>query len=103
MRFGDGFEANDFAARWDTHVDRGTTSAWGRTGATAATGAFSIADSPGGQLREQQQVLRGHADARELGGLHGCVLSFNARIALGSGDVFTVDRSLDGGGTSRAC
>ena len=48
VRMSDGFEANDFAARWDAHVDQGTTSAWGRTNTSAASGSFSIADSPAG-------------------------------------------------------
>jgi len=103
VRFSDGFEADDFTTRWTPHVDVGTTSPWGRTSGSSASGSFSIADSPAGNYASS---IKSYADLKtplNLSTANGCVLTFKARIALASGgvtpDAFTIDRSLDGGGT----
>jgi subtilisin family serine protease len=97
IRLSDGFEADDFATRWDAHVDLGTTSAWGRTSATAASGSFSIADSPAGNYASSSSSYADLRDPVNLTGLHGCVVSFRARHALLAGDDLTFDVTVDDG------
>ena len=89
----DGFESNDFAARWAAHVDAGTSAPWGRMGPGAASGT-SIADSPAGDYAPGVASFADLATPLNLTGASGCVLHFTARIALGSGDSFFVDRSV---------
>jgi subtilisin family serine protease len=100
VRMSDGFEADDFAARWIAHRDAGTTSLWGRTNESASGGSFSIADSPGGSYASSS---KSYADLRtplNLSNENGCVLTFRAKIALAdAGDAFTIDRTLNNGTT----
>jgi subtilisin family serine protease len=95
----DGFESDDFAARWNPHVDRGSTSAWARTAASAANGSFSIADSPAGNYASNSETYVDIKTPVSLAGKRGCRLTFNIKIATLAGDQFTVDQSTDGGAT----
>jgi subtilisin family serine protease len=92
----DGFESNVFATRWTAHVDAGTTAPWGRVGPGAASGT-SIADSPAGNYANNVRSYADLATPLNLSGATGCVLHFTAKFALGTGDVFAVDQSVNGG------
>ncbi len=96
-RLTDGFEGGDFATSWDAHVESGTTP-WGTASPGAASGV-AIADSPAGNYAPSVASYADLATPLNLTGASGCVLHFNAKLALGSGDVLVVDRSVDGGTT----
>ena len=96
VRMSDGFEASDFTARWSPS---GTGTPWGRTSASAASGTFSIADSPAGNYQANKASYLDLRTPLDLRGQHGCVVTFKARMSLAGGDRFAVDRSLDGGTT----
>ena len=98
---GDGFEINDFGGRWNPHVDSVLGSAWARTTATPAAGAFAIEDSPGGNYANNANTYVDLLTPVDLRGAQGCVLTFKARFALATGDNFVVDRSVNGGAFNR--
>ncbi len=59
----------------------------------------SVADSPAGDYGPNAESYLDLASPLNLAGASGCELNFVAKTALGSGDAFVVDRSINGGST----
>ena len=68
-RMTDGFESNDFAARWAAHVDAGTSAPWG--GGPGAASGTSIADSPAGNYANNVRSFADLATPLEPERRHG--------------------------------
>ena len=86
----DGFESNDFPTRWARTWSAARPPRGGGCGPGAASGT-SIADSPVGDYGGVESFAD-LATPLNLTGASGCVVHFTARIALGSGESFFVDR-----------
>jgi subtilisin family serine protease len=93
-RLSDGFEGSDFTSRWNPHSNTAVTWATANPGAASGT---SITDSPAGNYANSVASYADLLTPLNLTGASGCVLHFTAKIALGPGDTFRVDRSINGG------
>ena len=91
----DGFEVNDFAGRWDAHLESATGTGWSRTSANVASGSFAITDSQNGNYGNDVLTFADLRTPVDLSAATGCVLSFKARFALAANDRVLVDRSVD--------
>jgi subtilisin family serine protease len=89
--FSEGFEG-DVGATWTTG---GTNSTWARTSERAASGAFSLTDSPGANYANDTDSFARPANAIDLSGRTDCNLAYEARLATQVNDGLVVDRSTD--------
>jgi subtilisin family serine protease len=74
--FTETFEA-DIAATWTTGGDNNT---WGRTSTAAATGSFSLADSPGGNYVDDTSSIARNTNPFSLAGQNGCSVLTQLRM-----------------------
>ena len=88
----DGFETGG-ATRWMTG---GTGEPWGASTTAAASGTTSLADSPAGDYAAGVNSWARIATPLPLTGRSGCLLDYRLRLAVGAGDRFFVETSVDG-------
>jgi subtilisin family serine protease len=87
--FQDGFEVDDITTRW---VREGTAQ-WNRIGTSANAGAFSVADSPGGDYAPNANAILRTSAAVPLNG-EACRIAFDFRLESEVGiDGFFVETS----------
>jgi thermitase len=73
--FAEGFEA-DISTTWTL----GTTDTWARTNTAAASGGFSLTDSPGGDYADDTQTIARNTSGFDLAGREGCVGRMDLRL-----------------------
>ena len=87
----DGFEANDFATRWTA------TGTWARTNERAASGSWSLTDSPGANYLNNTNSSVTTQTPYDLTGQQGCYLHFDMRLRTETNfDKLSVETSPNG-------
>jgi subtilisin family serine protease len=87
----DGFEADDFATRWTA------TGTWARTNERAASGSWSMTDSPGANYANNTDSAVTTAAPYDLTGKQGCYLNYDMRLRTETNfDTLKVETSSDG-------
>lgn len=76
--FTEDFES-DIAATWTTS---GTNNTWARTGAAAATGGFSLTDSPAGSYVDGTSSTARNVSPFDLAGENGCSVATQLRMQI---------------------
>jgi subtilisin family serine protease len=84
----DGFEANDLATRW-------VPGGWQRTSEAAASGSFSVTDSPGGPYPPNSNNSLRTLGRVNLSG-EGCGVSYKLRLDSAALDGLLIETSPDG-------
>jgi subtilisin family serine protease len=97
--FADDFEADDFAGKWATGADAGT-SRWGRTtesrGVPAQTSP-ALADSPNANTIANEDTWVEHGTGVSTQGYATCTVRFQLYQALGTGQALTLIGTRNGG------